>query len=197
MRHAYSAVKSARISAQTTINGQGKSLTVSSEVLFQPPLRLQVSSKGIPGVVGPAFKAISDGKQLYLGGLPGGGMTQPANIRNVESALPQFNLEVLCFWDYAKQLSTQAGGNMSRSTFALKKETWNGKAWTVLEETAKGQNAFVRYYIDPKSSLIWRTVYMTLSTRAVRQDASILKLELDKPLDAKAFEVPRPKAIKV
>lgn len=197
MRTAYSSARTAKISAKTVIYGQGKNLTITSRVLFQPPLRLQVTSTGIPGVVGGTFKAISDGKSLYLGGLPGGAMTQPASIRTVESALPQFNLEVLCFWDYAKQLSTKSGGNMNQSTFALKRESWKGKSWTVLEETAKAQNAFVRYFIDPKTSLIWRTLYMTLSSKAMRQEAWIEQMEINKPLEPNAFTIPASKAIKV
>jgi hypothetical protein len=197
MRAAYSSTKAAKLTTKTVIHGQGKSLTIASHVLFQPPLRIQVSSTGIPGVVGGTFKAISNGKNLFLAGLPGGAMTQPASIDTVERALPQFNLEVLCFWDFAKQLSTQPGGNMNHSTFALKKETWKGKSWTVLEETAKAQNAFVRYFIDPKTSFIWRTLYMTLSSKAMRQEAWIELMEINKPVDSKAFTVPTPKAIKV
>jgi hypothetical protein len=36
-------------------------------------------------------------------------------------------------------------------------ETWNGRRWTILEEKA-GSNGIYRYFIDPKTALIWRTV---------------------------------------
>ena len=94
------------------------------------------------------------------------------SIRTVEPALPEHttrftldalrramaaNLEVISLWDSARQLETAHGGNMAGPDLRIaERETWNGREWLILEEKA-GETLY-RYFIDPQSSLIWRTV---------------------------------------
>ena len=76
------------------------------------------------------------------------------NLRRAVGA----NLEVISLWDSQRQLSTGGGGNMRGSDLSIApNEKWNSRTWIVLEESA-GSNGRYRYYIDPKTSLIWRTV---------------------------------------
>ena len=76
------------------------------------------------------------------------------NLRRAVGA----NLEVISLWDWQRQLSTGDGGNMRGADLRIgTNEKWNGRSWTVLEESA-GSNGRYRYFIDPKTSLIWRTV---------------------------------------
>jgi hypothetical protein len=100
------------------------------------------------------------------------------------------NLEVMSFWDWKRQLSTDPGSNMEESKFKLVQgESWNGKKWTVLEETAYGQNVFVRYFVDPSSSLIYRVLVYDLGRTKLQVETVVKKLERNIKVDPKKFEI--------
>ena len=85
------------------------------------------------------------------------------SVQNLRTAVAA-NLEVISLWDSQRQLSTGEGGNMRGDTLRLvQPETWNRKRWLVLEERAGGD--LYRYYIDPATYLIHRTL-------ATRSDGS-------------------------
>ncbi|HEX6177731.1 MAG TPA: hypothetical protein VF057_05190, partial [Thermoanaerobaculia bacterium] len=67
------------------------------------------------------------------------------------------NLEVISLWDSARQLETAQGGNMAGPDLSIgKPQSWNGREWVILEE--KAGNTLYRYFIDPQTSIIWRTL---------------------------------------
>jgi len=104
---------------------------------------------------------------------------------------PVTNLESMCFWDWKRQLSTDEGANMHDSELSITNDvSWNDKKWTVLEETARAQEVFVKYYIDPKTHLIWQTVVSKLDDKtSILQEAEITRLDLDKDIDDSEFKV--------
>ena len=69
---------------------------------------------------------------------------------------------------------------------------WEGKEWIVLDEDAPSVGLFVRYYVDPKTYFIWRTIQMTQdekpSKRKVIQDFVVKSLELDVEIDESIFK---------
>jgi hypothetical protein len=100
------------------------------------------------------------------------------------------NLESICFWDGERQLSTRKGGNMHDSKLVLVKgASWNGKIWNVLEESAPTMGVFVQYYIEPRTSLIWRTVVQTVDRKRIRSEYAIQSIELDVPLQKALFKI--------
>ncbi len=94
--------------------------------------------------------------------------------RNLNSALLG-NLEVYSFYDAFRQLSTADDGFMGGSTLEISEKEWNGRAWTVLEETAGSLK--IDYYVDPKTHLIWRTVQMDASSGEIRYDGYLTSVE--------------------
>ena len=80
----------------------------------------------------------------------------PHDAQNLRAAIPA-NLEVISLWDWQRQLSTGDGGNMRGNDLRLvTSEQWNDRTWTVLEE--RTGDTLYRYFVDPETSLIWRTV---------------------------------------
>ncbi|MEA2552871.1 MAG: hypothetical protein QOJ65_1047, partial [Fimbriimonadaceae bacterium] len=117
MRKAYASIASARINTTCRFFHGRKSLDAVSVVEFANPMFVRVQTKGVPGLTKPSFLAVTDGKQAYLDGLPDGSVTLPYDSDKFSRYLPQLNLEVLCLWDWKRQLSTAPKGFMFRSTF--------------------------------------------------------------------------------
>ena len=86
------------------------------------------------------------------------------------------NLEVISLWDSERQLKTAEGGNMAGPDLSIgPSQTWNGREWIVLDE--KAGSGVYRYFIDPKTYLIWRTV-ATRGDGTVFYDGRIESLRL-------------------
>jgi len=175
MRNAYKMVKSATFTATSHI---GASEFVNSFSFKSPSkIRLEITSPKTPAFKSPLIK-VSDGASIWMK-LPNApsATRMSYSIDNFENSLP-VNLECFCFWDYDRQLSTARGKNMEHSTFKIfKDQPWNGKNWIVLEETASQQKIVVKYYVDPKSSLIWRTVVRADGSAKDTEDSQITKMD--------------------
>lgn len=188
MRKAYGSVKTARFDVLTRFM-RANTVVISSKVQFMAPMKVNVSTTGVPGLNGKAFTAVTDGSLYSLEGLQGGGITRAYKMDAFEQGLPQFNLETLCFWDYARQLSTGPKGNMKDSKLAVSREMWDKANCYVLKETAEQQRVVVHYYVNPNTFLIMRTVIYGLGASKPRQDFAISKLQINVPLPASAFKV--------
>lgn len=183
MRAAYKAVKAAHLKVECRL----EQFTLNADMLYKSPSKMKVSvtSDRIKG----AMVRVTDGKSVSTRN-PGstGNTTQKYTKDNFEMGLP-LNLESLCLFDYARQLSTERGNNMEHSALKIRNgRSWNGKQWLVLEETATAQKVFVTYYIDAKTFLIWRTVAQRLDTKKQIQDCSIKKLDLSPNIPDSAFK---------
>lgn len=98
----------------------------------------------------------------------------PNTVQNLRRAVAA-NLEVISLWDSQRQLSTGEGGNMRGENLRIAEpETWGGRRWIVLEERA-GTGSY-RYFIDPKTAFIWRTV-ATSASGEVFYDGTIERLD--------------------
>lgn len=185
MRAAYSSVKTARLQVSATGQGvRGKATTV---VEYMAPNRV----RAVITVGGRSATLYCDGKSITI--LPEGGEPVSMSYRRevMENALPA-NLEVICFYDWQKQLSTSKGNNMEKSKLkVVPGQTWKGKQWTVLEETAPAQKVFVRYYIDPATSLIWRTVVQDLNKKTTLLESMLSSLNLNVSLKESIFVAPK------
>src|ERR1700722_6712831 len=155
MRTAYKSVKA--VTFQSTVKQWSKEfpegIVLDVDMAYKSPnlMRAIIKNSQLPG---GSFTVISDGENITMSI---NGSTKPYTMDTVEQEIPS-NLESICFWDWDRQLSTDTGKNMASSTFRIEKDAnWDGKKWTILEETAKKDNEFCRYYIDPKTFLIWRT----------------------------------------
>lgn len=185
MRKAYSAIKTAKITTKTILPSQAGEFELTTETTFQSPNHVWAKVSGFPGT--PASLIVrTDGKKVVQEG-PQGKKEEKWSLDAVNEPLP-INLETLNLWDWKRQLSTGAGGNMQKSKFRLiKRETWKNIDWLVLEETAP--EAFVRYFIDPKTYLIHRTRYERLEGNELVMDAKITKIELNPKVDPKLFKL--------
>lgn len=187
MRTAYSSVKSAHLSCTFEQFGGGKKVTMKSECSYLAPSDFRMVSTGLSQLKSNGYVVVADGKWIRVDGLPGGTVRQMYGFQNMVIDMPQTNLEVFSFWDWRRQLSTEQGANMSKSTFRLGQDSWNGKTYTVLEETASPVR--VRYFIDPKTSLIWKVEQYNLKSKSPYLICSIDKMELNAKVDAKQFVI--------
>jgi len=174
MRHAYQSVKAATFTTKSTFGGR----SFVNTVYFKNPnkVRFEVTSP-LATDKGQMIVRFTDGETIST--------KQPKSqayahdrftLLKLESGIP-VNLESLCFFDWDIQLSTSRGKNMETSKLKIvRNEAWNGKKWLVLEETAEKQQVFCRYFIDPKSLLIWRTVVYPLGSKSVTEDCQISNL---------------------
>lgn len=188
MRKAYAAVKSARLVTQTVRNGQGPSVNATVTTNYIAPLNVHFAIRGMhEAPKGGQAVVVTDGKRIQYHGFSG-----PANeIRyqpdRLNVNLP-INLETINFYDYKRQLSTERGGNMRRSSLKIVKgEVWKDKTWTVLEETV--DNLLIRYFVDPKTFLMHRTVMSGLKTKRLLMDAVIVDMRVNAPVDPKLFKL--------
>lgn len=191
MSKAYKAIHSAKVTSSYSETKNALSVSIKSESTFLAPASFRIVSTGLPTLSGSGYTLVTDGKLIRTDGLPSKPWTSKYSRRDMVLNLPQVNLEVLCLWDWNRQLSYQRGGGMFRSTFKISSERRDGKSFTVLEETARRSQVRVRYFVDPSTFLISRTEVFDLTTNATPfQIYQIEKMELGVPVDAKQFVVP-------
>jgi hypothetical protein len=190
MRNAYESIKAATYTTEsTTYNAEGGKDTYNAEFAFKKPLMIRGMLKG--GQLGAhTLTSITDGETITVSSTAGPGQNgEKFTLDGFEKYVPVTNLESISFFDWDRQLSTAQGKNMANSTFHLvPHESWNGKDWIVLEETAKKDGLFVRYFIDPKSFLIWRTNVKKLDDKKDQLDAWLTKLDTNAQLDDALFK---------
>jgi len=190
MREAYKAVKSATYKVAATVpesGAAGKEQTYSMDAAYKSPNMMRFILKG-SAFENRTATLISDGENITVTAPEG---TAPVGVYSAETIdkFVPFNLESICFWDWDRQLSTAPGKNMEKSTFKIvKDETWDGKHWIVLEETAAKDNVFCRYFIDPKTYLIWRTRVTVLSSGKLQMDAKLISLNPNANLNDGMFK---------
>jgi len=181
MNKAYSSVKSAKFSVEG--KGYVRDATTKMDVVFAAPHKIRAT---VTGLFGEGSKTIftTTGDKVTI--VDAEGKMEKREVDFDQMRLTG-NLETLCFWDHKAQLSASDGGNMQGSTLkVIAKESWNGKDWIVLEEDAPQVGVEVRYFIDPKTYLIWRT--LTKSKDGGNTTESwITKLELDPKVSDKDF----------
>ena len=189
MREAYSGTKTARVVVRTTGSRFGKD-PITTVLTYMKERKIYAKISGQSSFPGKSRVFISDGKKVSIDDLSGN--VQQADF-NLDFIPMPINLEAMSFWDWKRQLSTAEGANMNESKFRLRKDvSWNDKTWLVLEETAYGQNVYAEYYIDPKTSLIYRVlVYGLKDDRRgkLSLETVVTKLERNIRVDAKLFKV--------
>lgn len=187
MRKAYRETKTANFQTKSEIREAGQELTVTLDGQFMAPDKMKVSFTGVPS---GEVVLYCDGKRVSI-------VIDGKVVRSLDYSLDNLgrslfaNLETLSFFDWKRQLSTEAGGNMQKSTLKVAKEEWNGKSWLVLEEHAPEQKVDVRYFVDPATHFIWRTVATMVGDKQPFMDARIVKLELNPAIDEKIFVPPK------
>jgi len=184
MRSAYGGTKAAHVVVKT-INVKFSKKPVVVDLYYMSGRKIRASVDGLPSLQGRTYRYTSNGTRIAYDDFSG-------NVQYGQFSLDvpiPVNLEAMSFWDWKRQLSTSPGSNMEASRFKLvRSEAWNNKKWLVLEETAYGQNVFVRYFIDPASSMIYRVMVYDLSRREMRQETVVTKLDRNPRIDSKMFD---------
>lgn len=185
MREAYSSAKTAKLTVKTTGLRFGKE-TITTEIVYMKDRKIFAKSSGGP-LDGKPRTFVSDGTNISFTDLSG-------NVQKMKFDLDVIpipvNLEAMSFWDWKRQLSTTTGSNMEKSEFKLARGTsWNGRQWIVLGETARGQNVYVDYFIDPKTSLIHRVQVYDLFKKQLRFETVVSKVERNVRVDSNLFKV--------
>lgn len=187
MRDTYKAVKSAKITSESVLHIEGEKVTATIDTTYKSLNKAFMRSTNLFGMEG-VVKVICDGKKI-VASTPEGKEEEDFTVEALSQAMP-LNLEVMSFWDWKRQLSTEKGANMEFSEFKLlKDQSWNDKKWTILEETAKGQGVFVRYWIDPKTNFIWKSEVADLESRDKIMESTIKSLELDTEVSDSVFAI--------
>ncbi|HEY0866817.1 MAG TPA: hypothetical protein VGE01_05550 [Fimbriimonas sp.] len=190
MRDAYKGVKSARLEVKTTLYEEEEKFESSTKVLFANPNKVSIELTPEDQESDEKITLFyrHDGKKMAAG-------TKKDELRSREYDDEEFpiatvNLETLSFWEWDKQLNTAEGKNMHDSELKVVEDVeWNGKKWTTLEESAKEAKVFVRYYIDPKTHLIWRTEVKNLDTMAPMEDVQVTQLETGVEIEEDEFKI--------
>lgn len=186
MREAYQGIKAARMQSSTTLFAEGNKLDATFEISFKGPNKVRVTTDKLFGM-DVQLKVLSDGKTITVS-TPEGKEESPFTVEGLSEGAPM-NLEVLCLWDWKRQLSTDDEGNMKGNALkVLKEQKWNDKVWTVLEETAKEQEVFVRYWIDPKTHLIWRTEVFDVEGKEKAMECVVNKFDTEVTFDDSLFD---------
>ena len=192
MRKAYKNIGTVTFKLESTILTPNGDIVIHMIGGFKSPNKMYVDIE-LPGA---RVKVVSDGKKVYsVRGDSERIMEMPYNIDVLGDALMGANLEVINFYDWERQLSTGADGNMHDSKLSIRKnEKWNGKNWLVLEESApkaaEGRGVYVEYYIDPKTHFVWRTVQMSLDKEFTRGDFILKSLKKGAKISDKRFQKP-------
>jgi outer membrane lipoprotein-sorting protein len=191
MRDAYKAVKSATCTTTATIWGATESgdqpVEYQTDLAYKSPNLMRIILKG--GPIDGHLTIMSDGTSITVTTSQGTRTLGPYKVDTINRAVPVLNLESICFWDWETQLSTATGKNMANSTFKIvKDEEWEGKHWLVLEETAAKDKVFCRYFIDPKTYLIWRTKVSDLETKKTQFDAKVTSMNSKANLGDEMFK---------
>jgi hypothetical protein len=191
MRTMYSSIKTARLTTTYEEVRPGARVLLTSKCAFKAPFSIRMVSEGLPKLAKSGYLLVTNGKRVHVAGLPSKAYTRNFDGRELRRNLPHINLEVMCLWDWDRQLSRKRrSGNMFGSTFKVTTEMWRGRPFTILEETNKGQEVRVRYYLDPKTTMIWRTEVFRLEGAQPHVIATIDTMELNVALDPNSFVVP-------
>jgi len=191
MRNAYKQAKSVTFTTETK-NGD-QDFVSSFSFLSPSKIRVDVTSPGSKPS-GALLTKISDGKTVSSKLRNQSEFKEEAYTPTRFASIVPVNLESICFFDWAQQLSTAPGKNMEHSTFKITLgQDWNGKKWTVLHETAAAQKIVCQYYIDPKTFLIWRTIIKPMpgGPKDSESDSKITKLNLSAKIDPSVFGIIR------
>lgn len=188
MRGSYLNVRTASLKTNVTLT-QGKGptneLTIDMDYMRLNKVRATV------GVMGNRLDVYCDGTKI-LALTPSGDRTNSGFTVDALSKNLPGNLETISFFDWKRQLSTAVGANMHESILKiLPNESWNGRSWIILSESAPKQKLLVKYYIDPATNLIWRTIVKRTDTKITVQDAQVIKLALGVAIDPKRFQIPK------
>lgn len=187
MRTAYQAVSSASLRIDSKVKYSFGEVTHKVRFEYEKPNRIHLAFD----FQGKTIRRISDGKKVYTFAEEAKPDVAAVSMDALGGDVP-VNLETLCFFDSNRQLSTSKEGNMAASTFKLLEgQEWNGRSWYVLEETAKGQNVFVRYWVEPDRFFIGRCEVFGLDKKTFIMDAQVKSMVLNQAIEAKLFQPPK------
>lgn len=187
MRTAYQAADSASIRVKSRVKVGDEWVTSSVTAYYEKPNRLNMAFK----VKDVLLNRVSDGRKVYTWVDLSSVRTEEVDADTLSNDAP-INLEIMSFFDWKRQLSTDPGANMEKSKFKIvKSESWNGKSWIVLEESAHGQSVFVRYFIDPSTFMIWRCDVRDLDRKSAFLETEVVELTLNPRFDSDLFKAPR------
>lgn len=187
MRQAYQSANTATMQSKTKTRIDEKEETFDIHMDYGKPNQIRM----VFAFRGQEVTKISDGKKIYIVVGQGKAHEEKLTLDGLGGDAP-INLEAMAFFDWKRQLSTSPGANMSESKFKIVlSEEWNGRSWIVLEETAHGQNVFVRYFVDPKTFFIWKCDVKSLDKKKQIMTTEVQKLLLNPKLDTKTFEPPK------
>jgi sugar lactone lactonase YvrE len=187
MRRAYQGVRFARVEFTFRRHLDRDKAQPQGVLLFAAPNRVRADME-FPGF-GKITVCCDGGRITTLDSGEKAPDVRDYSARDLYQMVPA-NLEILCLYDWRKQLSTAPGGNMRGSKLhVIDREKWNDKEWTVLEETT--DTLTVRYFIALDSHLIWRTQIKERPSGETRYDGWLTRFEALDTVNDRQFEAPK------
>jgi outer membrane lipoprotein-sorting protein len=188
MRKAYSSAKSVALEVKVRNNTQNGVASGRFSFKYQHPNRIRY----LADIGSNHVERYCDGKEVVTIFNAQRNSTKTINVDTLGGRMPG-NLEWLCFFDWKRQLSTSAGNNMAQSKLkVIPSQTWNGKKWIVLEESAPQVGVGVRYFVDPKTYFIWRCDVSSIDQKRQITRTEVTKLDLNVKFESKLFTPPSP-----
>lgn len=168
---------------------QSKHPTVQGEYVGQP---IKVSYKK-PGFLridlelpsGKKFRSVTDGKTVVISDFSREPFKAEAKAQNRFGGFP-VNLEVMSFTDFAKELSSDKGGNMETSKLTV---TDKGERY-LLHEEAPAQQVVVDYEVDKKTFFIMKTTVTREGDKEPFAVHTVAKIDLKPKFEMDHFSFP-------
>lgn len=117
------------------------------------------------------------------------------DIRNFDNdTLTQMvpgDLEITGIYDWKQQFFTGENSSILKNKLRIiENEKWGEGSWTVLERISERRGTLTRYYIDPKTNLIRRTLVKSLINDEMIYDGWITGLKINTKINEKRFKAP-------
>ena len=94
------------------------------------------------------------------------------------------------FFDIDNVIATDKDGAFDGTSLDVHDESWNDKNWTVVQETYSEQSIVRRFYIDPKTHLVWRITDSGTDDDKVQVEYEVKSIELNPKLEDDLFKPP-------
>jgi len=171
LRARYGAIKGAEL-RERVVDSEGQVTEV--KLFYKAPSTIRAIVKLPPEKGGASYNVYSGDGHMVVTGDRVKPYRLPFNPDLIQLSL-KGDLEMICLWDWRRQLSTGRGDNFERSALSVSSELHDGKAYEVLEEKPGGSSQINDYTVDPKLGIITRFRSFDTKTRRLLSESVVTR----------------------
>lgn len=191
MRTAYKAVKSATLKLQLTVpeDSDDPGSVLKFDYNFSSPDK-ERATFFVPGD-SDGFTVISEGDKVLWSSKPMDDDKDSDDKDDADADDPEGTGFPTQFFSDPDAFLMTADGEFGGTDLDVHDEKWNDKEWTVIQETFSKDQTIRRFYIDPKTHLVWRVTDSDTADDKIQSDFQVMSLEINPKLDDTLFEPPK------